>query len=187
MTLFELTFSLSALILGLALTHMAAALYKLAQAGRRVRWAPEPLLQAAIVLLVIVFLWVNQWEGRGTTAIVFWRILVQVLELLALYIAAAACLPEVREGDSEIDLYVHYDHTRRLSFGALSAGLVLFSVYRWTGDPAFHWRWDMLRIFVYLGPYLLMMFVRRRWLNMLLLMAVLIYFGSVIMAYRLNG
>lgn len=59
MTFFELTFSLSALILGLALTHMASALYRLALAGRRVHWAPEPLLQAALVLLIVVFVWVK--------------------------------------------------------------------------------------------------------------------------------
>jgi hypothetical protein len=46
MTLFELTFTLSAVILGLALTHMASSLYRLVLAGRRVRWALEPLLQA---------------------------------------------------------------------------------------------------------------------------------------------
>ena len=43
MTLTELTFGLSALILGLALTHLAAALSKLLLARERVRWAPEPL------------------------------------------------------------------------------------------------------------------------------------------------
>ncbi len=37
MTLFELTFTLSALVLGLALTHMASAIYKLAH---------EPKLEA---------------------------------------------------------------------------------------------------------------------------------------------
>jgi len=53
MTLFELTFSLSAVILGLALTHMASSLYRLVLAGRRVRWALEPLMQAALVFLIV--------------------------------------------------------------------------------------------------------------------------------------
>ncbi len=187
MTIFELTFGLTSLILGLALTHMASALYKLAQAGGRVRWAPEPLLQATIVLLVIVFVWLNQWEGRTATSVVFWRVLLQVLKLMALYIAAAACLPEAREGESKIDLYGHYDSTRRLSFGAMAAGLVLFDAYTLSGKVALQWRWDMLSIFEFLGPYIVMMFVRQRWLNNLLLIAVLIYWGSLVMTYRLSG
>ncbi|MEY2479171.1 MAG: hypothetical protein QOI04_98 [Verrucomicrobiota bacterium] len=186
MTLFELTFGLTALILGLALTHMASNLYRLAKAGRKVRWAPEPLLQTGLVLLVVVFVWVNQWETRGTTSIIYARELLQVLKLLVLYIAAAACLPEVHDHEGEIDLYVHYDQTRRLSYGALVAGLVLFDVYGWTGEQTFHWCWNMLASFVFIGPYLVMMFVRQRWLNVLLLVSVLIYFGSSIMAYRLN-
>ena len=186
MTLFELTFGLTALVLGLALTHMASNLYRLANAGRKVRWAPEPLLQAALVLLVLVFVWVNQWETRGTTSIIYARELLQVLKLLVLYVAAAACLPDVHDTEEEIDLYVHYDRTRRLSYGALVAGLVLFNIYGWTGQQTFHWRWNMLRPLIFIGPYVLMMFVRQRWLNMLLLAAVIIYFGSSIMTYRLN-
>jgi hypothetical protein len=187
MTLFELTFSLSALVLGLALTHMASAMYKLAQAGQRVRWAPEPLLQAAIVLLVIVLVWLHQWTERGTSTIVFWRILLQVLKLLLLYIAAAACLPEVREGESEIDLYVHYDQTRRLSFGALVGSLILFQLYYWTGEQSFHWSQVSLDDLTFIVTYVAMMFIRWRWLNVLLLLAVLIYFGGSILTYRLNG
>lgn len=187
MTLFELTFSLTALILGLALTHMASNLYKLAHAQRRVRWAPEPLLQAGIVLLVIVFVWVSQWEYRSTTDITYGLILLQTIKLLVLYVAAAACLPEVREGEGAIDLYAHYDRTRRLSFGALALGLVLFSVYRWTSNPDFRWSWAMLFPLAFIVPYVCMMFIRVRWLNILLLGVLLAYFGSSIMGYRLHG
>src|SRR5438045_551411 len=178
MTLFELTFGLTALILGLALTHLASNLYRLAKAGRKVRWAPEPLLQTGLVLLVVVFVWVNQWETRGTTSIIYARELLQVLKLLALYIAAAACLPEVRDTGDGIDLYVHYDQTRRLSYGGLVAGLVLFNIYRWTGEQTFQWRWNMLSPLVFIGPYVLMMFVHQHWLNVLLLVAAIIYFSS---------
>jgi hypothetical protein len=67
-SLFDFTFSLSAVILGLALTHLAASTHRLLLAGRRVRWAPEPVLLAAIVLLVIVSVWLFQWdEERNAT------------------------------------------------------------------------------------------------------------------------
>ena len=65
--------------------------------------------------------------------------------------------------------------------------MILFSLYRAANDPQFHWNWGMLGIFVYLGPYIAMMFVRIRWLNTLALAALLIMFASTIMAYRLSG
>jgi hypothetical protein len=187
MTLFELTFSLSALILGLALTHMASSLYRLVLAGRRVRWAPEPLMQAALVLLIVVFVWLDEWNGRGVTTIIYGRILLRSLNLLVLYIAAAVCLPEVKEGAGEVNMYAYYDRARRLSFGALAIGIVFFNLYTWTGEQAFHWRWEMLRSLVFLGPYVVMMFARWRWLNVSLLAAMLIYFSIITMGYRLSG
>jgi hypothetical protein len=42
MNLFEFTFALSAVVLGLALTHIAATVHKLLLAGSRVRWAASP-------------------------------------------------------------------------------------------------------------------------------------------------
>jgi hypothetical protein len=187
MTLFELTFTLSAVILGLALTHMASSLYRLVLAGRRVRWAAEPLLQAALVLLIVVWVWLNEWNGRGVTTIIYGRILLRSLNLLVLYIAAAVCLPEVREGAGEVNMYAYYDRTRRLSWGALAIGLVFFNLYTWTGQQAFHWHWEMLRPLVFFGPYIVLMFVRWRWLNVLLLAAMLIYFSVGAMTYRWSG
>ena len=96
MTLFELTFSLSAVILGLALTHMASSLYRLVLAGRQVRWALEPLMQATLVFLIVVSVWLNEWlQGRGMTTVTYGRVLLRSLNLLVLYIAAAVCLPEI--------------------------------------------------------------------------------------------
>src|SRR5260370_40450280 len=142
MTLFELTFSLSALILGLALTHMASSLSRLVLAGRRVRWAPEPLMQAALVVLIVVFVWLNEWNGRGVTTIIYGRVLLRSLNLLVLYIAAAVCLPEVRDEAGEVNMYAYYDRARPLSFGALAIRLVFFHPYNWTGAQPFHWRWQ---------------------------------------------
>ena len=187
MTLFELTFTLSALILGLALTHMASSLYRLVLAGRRVRWALEPVMQATLVLLIVVFVWLNEWNGRGVTTIIYGRVLLRSLNLLVLYIAAAVCLPEVREGAGEVNMYAYYDRARRVSFGALAIGIVFFNLYNWTGEQAFHWRWQMLRPLSFLGPYVVMMFARWRWLNVLLLAAMLIYFSIITMGYRLSG
>ncbi|MEO7815470.1 MAG: hypothetical protein ABIR87_08490 [Sphingomicrobium sp.] len=64
MTLFELTFGLTAIILGLALTAIAASLHRLTLAGRKVRWAPEPLLLASLVTTIIFAVWLGNWYLR---------------------------------------------------------------------------------------------------------------------------
>jgi hypothetical protein len=188
MTLFDLTFSLTALILGLALTHMASAVYKLALAGRRVHWSPEQLLQAIIIFTVIVFVWVSQWESRAVTEIAFWRILLRVVKLLVLYVAAAACFPEASNHEASVDLHTHYETARRITYGALCVSLVLFDIDAWTGSNSFHWSWHLLpAVFQYIGPYVALIFIRTRWVNLLLLSFVLIDWGSSILTYRLTG
>jgi hypothetical protein len=52
-----------------------------------------------------------------------------VLKLLAVYVVAAAVLPEPG-GDGQIDLWEHYMASRRVTYGALLVGLVLFTAYR---------------------------------------------------------
>jgi hypothetical protein len=135
MSLFELTFTLTSVILGLALTQIAASIHKLAYAGRRVRWAPEPLLLTGIVFTVIVSVWLNQWYERDVTSVTTGRMLLQVLKMMCIYIAAASVLPEPREGE-DTDLYAYYDATRSLTYGALISGLVMFTLYNLTsGAP----------------------------------------------------
>ena len=137
MTPFELFFGLTTVILGLALTHMANSLQQLLRGGRRVRWAPEPILQAALVLMIVVFVWVDQWGTRNESVFTVGQNLLQVTKLLAVYIAAAAVLPDLGR-DEKVDLHEHYLESRRVTFGALIAGFVLFSTYYYLFLPADH-------------------------------------------------
>jgi hypothetical protein len=41
--------------------RLATSLHRLVLAGRRVLWAAEPLLLAAIIFLVIVSVWLFHW------------------------------------------------------------------------------------------------------------------------------
>ena len=186
MTLVELLFGLSALILGLALTHLAAAFSKLLLARQRVHWAPEPLLQACIVLLVVVYVWLEQWGGRGQTLVIYWHVLLGVLKLLSLYVAASLCLPDATAAQGDIDLHAHYDRTRRLSFGALLVGMFLFNLHELVGATTIHLSsWVLSTLPTYI-PYAVLMFVRWRWVNVLVLVFVLLAFGSQIMTYQLK-
>ena len=186
MTLTELTFGLSALILGLALTHIAATLSKLLLARERVRWAPEPLILATIVLMVVVFVWLNQWEARVQTAVIYWRVLLQKLSFLSLYVAASVCLPDATAEPGLVDLHAYYDRTRRLSFGALIVSLLLLNAYFLGEVDRSHWTEIMVGTPLICLPYGIMMFVRWRWLNVLLLLLILILWGSNIMTYQIK-
>ena len=126
MSLFEFTFGLSAVILGLALAHMASTVSRLALAGRRVRWAPEPLLLAAIIVLVIISVWLGQWRARDQTETTVGMMLLQVGKLMLPFMAATFVLPDPVPDEGPIDLYAHYDRTRALTFGSLILGLMAF-------------------------------------------------------------
>jgi hypothetical protein len=194
MSLFDFTFGLSAIILGLALTQLASNFHRLAIAGRRVEWAAEPVLLSGIIFLVIVSVWLFQWPDRTMTETTIGLMLLQVCKLLLPYLAAAFVLPEVSSGEEKISLFAHYDRTRAFTFGALIAGLLLFYVHSiilrsmMIGKPPINW----LRVLEH-GPwgfvavYLLLVFVRVRWFNIAILAAGLLYYGWTIATVKLSG
>lgn len=196
MSLFEFTFGLSAVILGLALAHMASSVHRLAMAGRRVKWAPEPVLLAGIIFLVIVSVWLFQWDDRNLRTTTIGLMLLQVLKLLAPFLAAAFVLPEAPPEEGPVDLYAHYDRTRAFTFGALIVGLLLFwgvDVVRWgIGDypeapPITVWGVLKNGPWGFVTGYALLIVVRRRWVNVALLAVGLAYYAWHIVPMRLAG
>lgn len=196
MSLFEFTFGLSAVILGLALAHMASTLSKLAMAGGRVRWAPEPLLLAAIVVLIIVSVWLNQWGVRDQTETTYGLMLLQLGKLILPFMAATFVLPDPIPEEGRVDLYAHYDRTRALTFGALILGLWAFWLHFaiawgsgqipeqgpmtvWSVAKSLPWEYTLI--------YGLLIMVRRRWVNVVLLTAGLLYYGWNIVPVTLAG
>ncbi|MBU1347132.1 MAG: hypothetical protein KKA16_09295 [Alphaproteobacteria bacterium] len=195
MSLFEFTFGLSAVILGLALAHMASTVSKLAMAGRRVRWAPEPLLLAAMIVLVIVSVWLFQWDARTRTETTVGLMLMQVLKLVLPFMAATFVLPDPVPEEGPVDLYAHYDRTRALTFGVLILGLMAFwtvSMVEWATGVAtdrgpmtvagalstLPWGFCVI--------YGLLIVVRRRWFNVGLLVVALAYYGWEVLPIRLG-
>lgn len=196
MSLFEFTFGLSAVILGLALAHMASTLSKLAMAGRRVRWAPEPLLLAGIIVLVIVWVWLSQWSARDQTETTVGLMLFQVGKLMLPFMAATFVLPDPVPEEGPVDLYAHYDRTRALTFGALIVGLLVFwaaYMVRWASGaapdagPMTIWSVAATVPWEFCLGYGLLIVVRRRWFNIALLAAGLIYYGWSIVPEKLAG
>ena len=189
MSLFEFAFALNAVVLGLALTHIAASLHKLLLAGRRVTWSAEPILLTAIVLLVIITVWLGAWSDRNETSVsVEWTIL-QVLKLLTLYIAAASCLPEPETSSSDVNTFEYYDRTRALSFGALIVSYMLFEIGYIARDglPNQITFSVVKEWFLYPAIYGLLIILRARWFNILMLAFALLYYCYAVVGFRLSS
>ena len=196
MTLFEFTFGLSAVILGLALAHMAGSVHRLALAGRRVRWASEPVLLAGIIFLVIVSVWLFQWDDRARTQTTIGLMLLEVGKLIFPFMAAAFVFPETVPDEGDVDLMAHYDRTRVFTYGALILGLLMFwadGVIRWLlghypqyGPPTV---WGVVETapWGFVGVYLVLIHMRRRWISRALLAVGLVYYAAQIVPMRLVG
>lgn len=185
--MFEFTFGLSAVILGLALTHMASSVHRLVIAGRRVRWAPEPILLTILVGLVIVTVWLGSWSQREQTTTTMGLMLLQVVKLLFPYMAAAFVLPETPPEQGEVDLYDHYDRTRRFTFGVLIGGLLLFWFHNVIRRGAeVDWLQAMLLApWRYVLIYAVLMVVRNRLVNRFLLTGALAYYAWTVVGVPL--
>ncbi len=186
MSLWEFTFALSAVILGLALTHIAATIHKLLLVGKRVKWAAEPVLLTTIVLLVIVAVWLGAWFDRDIASLTIGQMLLQVSKLLVLYIAAASCLPEP-DRTGVVNLREYYDRTRILTFGALFLSYLMFRFHGVTTDglPPRITLWVALDWFFYPAVYISLIFVRQRWFNILALGLVIVSYCWLVVGLRL--
>lgn len=188
MSLFEFTFALSAVILGLALTQIAASLHKLLLAGRQVKWSAEPILLASIVMLVIITVWIAAWFDRDDASVSIGWIILQVLKLLTLYIAAASCLPEPTSGNVLVNTYEYYDRTRVLSFGALIVSYVLFEVADMVvGDIPKLTFSGLVEWFLFPLLYGSLIFVRARWFNIAALGFALVFFAYSVVGVRISS
>ena len=189
MTIFELFFGLTSVVLGLALAHIASSLQKIANAGRRVTWAPEPVLATMIILTVIVSVWISQWGERDGTSITMGQAFLQVAKMMAIYFAAASVLPDLEPGEAKVDLYRYYDDTRRLTFGSLVVGLLLFRLYAWSNsDEAIEWSMaTIFRATLYPLIYLSLILIRWRPYNIAMLTFALLYYAYGISTVRIGS
>src|SRR5881392_2234898 len=107
MSIFEFTFGLTAVILGLALTQLVSSAQRLALAGRRVRWAPEPVLLTVIVIISVVVIWLSEWRLHEVREVTAGGTLLNIAQRLMVYLAAATVLPESVASEGQIDLLEH--------------------------------------------------------------------------------
>jgi hypothetical protein len=193
MSLFDFVFGLSAIILGLGLAEMASRFQQLVFAGKRVRWAPEPVLLCAAIFMVIIVVWLSAWRDHEIRQIAVGQVALQVLTIIAPYMVAAAVLPRVPD-EGVVDMHRYYDENRRFLLGALLVGQLLYwamNLSRLSAGivGAEAWAKTLVTTAPYYSAltYIVLMFVRQRWLNVAGLLFVIGVFFPAVMGFNLKS
>lgn len=189
MTLFEFTFGLQAVILGLALTHLATAVNRLVMARERVKWAAQPLLAATLMLVALLLYWTQAWDSRQMVETTIGSVIVRVLVNLSVFAACAAVLPEDAPRGETVDLAAHWEKVRVYVLALFLAPIALIStgrsVLRVLADPSRPFdSWDNLAIVV---AGIVCMVVKNRWVNIGVMAALLVWMVSQISGYQLDA
>lgn len=175
---FEYAVGLFSIIVGLALGDIGSSLHRLIKQRGEVRWDPLAMLTVAYVVLLLLTMWYDLWSIRGfggTTS--FWFLLTLLGELFVLFLLAAGSLPdEPHEGN---DLVAFYDKQQThlwvllLIFQAAFAAhwlyfLVLLDISPWA---------RIHQIAVPIGGALLLLLVRKRWVQMPVIVCLIAFKG----------
>lgn len=187
MSLFEFTFGLQAIILGLGLAHLVVAMNRLVVARERVKWAAQPLLAATLVLVTILLLWGQSWRASGVESTTIGMMILNVLMNLTLFAAAYAVLPEKPPEKGSADLLAHFEKVRVYFFAVLSVpflipGTIIPLVLLAMGRIERFSNWENLGV---LAAMALCTVSRNRWVNIVTLSALLIWVLSLIQGYEL--
>src|SRR4249919_2273111 len=133
---FEYALGMFAVLIGLAVTDIAASFHRLLRHKGQVRWDPLALLAAGYALCTAVYMWFDIWGVRhfGVTRHFFFYTGL-VAELFILYLIAAAALPD--EASGAVDLRKYYQLNRRHFWGLVALfqfGYFAFGIYFERGE-----------------------------------------------------
>lgn len=125
----EYLLGLILIITGLAISDMVVSLHGLLIRQKEVRWDWIALLAAAYIFLMIVNSWGLSFQtfNRSDENPYLWEFLELLGQIIALYLAARAALPDaVPEGG--VDLAEYYASISRYFWTAIAATLALYLV-----------------------------------------------------------
>lgn len=173
---FEFAAGLFSLIVGLGLADMGISFHRLIKRRDAVRWNPLALATAAYAVLLLVTMWYDLWGLRAfpfTTN--FWFYLGLLAELFVLFLFAAGTLPD--DSIEGLDLYAYYDRQQRYLWTLLLIFQTAFTA---------HWVYFMLLLKLDILPRLhevavplagigLLFLVRRRWLQIAVLVVLFVF------------
>lgn len=111
-TAFEYAMGLFSVLIGLAVVDVATSFHRLARVRRSIKWDPLTLIVAVYTLCMAVYMWFDLWGVRHFEAARrFPFYLILVATFFALYLTAAASLPD--EANATTDLRAYYEGNRR--------------------------------------------------------------------------
>lgn len=119
----EYLLALAAIVLGLALTELAAGIDRLVKRRRDVIFHPAALLAAAMIFyIVIANLWAQYAHYRAVTQARLSEGFSVITTFMITYLLAALVLPDEWEG--KVDLGDYYDSVRRPFWGLFGLNVV---------------------------------------------------------------
>lgn len=179
---FEYALVLISILMGLALADIVVSLHRLLRSQQRVRWDGRVLIATSLVMLEIVRMWFAQWTGRDLAiAVTFGAYLGEFIQILLLVLLAFASLPDhVAES---CDLRDFYERNRRYFWSVFAAyqasyfalWLMVFGGTQSTVGGAVT-PIDWVRMVGPLAVYVMLAFVRLRWLDYLAPLLIMMFY-----------
>ena len=190
MSTFEYTAAFISILFGLAVADLLTSLHRLLRAGRRVRWDWLLSLVALLALVTILNRWwaLYRWLGLHETLTLV-GFMPRLASLLLLFLVVSAALPDEVPAEGRVDLRGWYEKNRRYFWSlftlyllTVTGGVVGERLAR--GDAPVDEGVAVNLVFLVLMVVLI--FVRRRWLHGLVVVAymamLLVGGGSLLLA-----
>ena len=178
---FGYALGLLTILVGLALADITFSFHQLVVKARTIRWDGRTLVAAALVVFECVRLWFAQWTLRNTSAALTFPVYLGLfVQMLLLVLLAASCLPD--DPADDFDLSQFYEERRRYFWGLFFAYDLMFFVLWVVFDEtsaegvANAGISDWVRVLAPLVMFPMLMFARRRWLDYLIPLFIILFY-----------
>jgi hypothetical protein len=173
---FDYITALVAVVIGLAIADLATSLHRLLRYRKIVRWDWVSPLAALVILAELFNLW---WRWRGFTGTTTGEVIPYFVALILIFLTASISLPDEVPPEG-LDLGNYFDENRNYfwfvyaSYVALI--VTLLSIRGWQhGLSGSDLLWKYWFDYAWILVAYTMIFVRRRWVSGVVLLAVLVW------------
>lgn len=178
---FEFFFTLYSLILGLALAELLNGVSGLVRARQLRRVGLQTALLATFILLAISATWLDAWRSLRDVQLNFEGLALPMVIAICYYLAASIVFPKDTDEWASLDDYyadrkvfvVALLLAAETALTATFVGIVVGNFQQ--GDLPAVWQWLWYNALIF-GSMIALLFVRRRWINLALLVGLLLLF-----------
>lgn len=137
---FEFICVFYSVVLGVAVAQLMTGMGRLVEVRDHVRFYWVQSLWIVIVLLIDVSNWWGIWGLRSVKSWSIFSFLLLTFLLVAIYFMTVLVFPRIPEGETLIDIEMHYFRNRGIFFSATAASWALALICNWTLFPITSWR-----------------------------------------------